>query len=272
MKINAGRILTIISSAVIFLYLLAFILDLVDPGYIGVSNLGNLLIFRKGISIIPTPPSLSNGWNDYMGTTYYGILLFPALLGSLKFDFTVMFASLGISASVGIAIGASAAIIGGVYKKIIVYIIKIFSSAPYILIMLLALYIIRPLEIGIIIAISIGWFPFYVSRTLNIFENKLKMRENYGKKILLLNFLPYFFTDMSAITGVVTIITYFGFYLSNPMVVDIGNIMYLSGYVNIFLLSGAWWIVIFPLAFITVFISFTVLLSYELGGKDDARI
>ncbi|WP_337859798.1 hypothetical protein [Ferroplasma sp.] len=272
MKINTGRMLAVISSVIIALYLLAFILDLVDPGYLGVRSLSNLLIFRKGPSIIPAPPVLSNGWNDYMGTTYYGILLFPALLGSLKFDFTVMFVSLAISASVGILIGGSAAIIGRGYKKIIVYIMKIFSSAPYILIMLLILYIVRPLETGIIIAISTGWFPFYVLRSLNIFETKLKNRENYSNKRLLLNFLPYFFTDIGAITGVVTIITYFGFYFRNPLVIDIGNIMYLDGNVNIFLLSGVWWIVIFPLAFITVFISFTALLSYELGGKDDARI
>lgn len=272
MKINTGRILAVTSSIIIALYLLVFILDLADPKYLGVQSLTNLLIFRKGVSIIPAPPSLLNGWRDYMGTTYYSILLFPALLGSLKFDFIIMFASLAISASVGIGTGVSAVVIGGRYKKIIIYVMKIISSAPYILIILLILYIVRPLETGIIIALSAGWFPFYVLRSLNVFENRLKNKERYTNKRLLFNFLQYFFADMGAITGVVTIITYFGFYFYNPLNIDIGNIMYLNGYVNIFLLSGVWWIIIFPLVFITVFISFTALLSYELGGNDDARI
>jgi hypothetical protein len=76
---------------------------------------------------------------------------------------------------------------------------------------------------------------------------------------------------VGALTGVVTIITYFGFYFHNPFVVDIGNIMYLDGNVSPFLLSGIWWVIIFPLVFITIFIGFTALLSYELnGGVEDA--
>ena len=79
-------------------------------------------------------------------------------------------------------------------------------------------------------------------------------------------FIPYILTDMGAISGIVVIITYFGFYFKNPFVVDIGNIMYLSGNVNTFVFFGVWWIVIFPLLFITVFIGFTALLSYEIKG------
>ena len=71
----------------------------------------------------------------------------------------------------------------------------------------------------------------------------------------------------------VTIITYFGFYFHNPFIVDIGNIMYLNGNISTFIQSGVWWVIIFPLAFITVFIGFAALLSYELnGGTDDATI
>jgi ABC-type dipeptide/oligopeptide/nickel transport system permease subunit len=47
--------------------------------------------------------------------------------------------------------------------------------------------------------------------------------------------------------------------------------MNLGGNVSTYLFSGVWWIIIFPLVFITVFIGFTALLSYELnGGLDNA--
>jgi peptide/nickel transport system permease protein len=271
MKINSRCIFIGISSVVIALYLLAFALDLVYPQYIGVHSLSSLLVFRRGTGIIPAPPSFTGGWKMYMGTTYESILLFPALLGSLKFDFTIMLASLAISASMGIAIGYSAAAIGKGYKKLITYVTKIATSAPYILVMLLVLYIARGTETGIIIAISIGWFPFYVIRSVDIFDLWFRKGRIYDYKKLLFSFTPYFITDLGAITGVVTIITYFGFYFRNPFVLDIGNIMNLGGNVSTYLFSGVWWIIIFPLVFITVFIGFTALLSYELnGGLDNA--
>ncbi len=273
MRINLRRTLIYISSVVIFLYLIVFILDIVYPEYLGVNDITTLLAFRNGPGIIPHSPSLSHGWELYMGTTYNSILLFPALLGSLKFDFTVMLASLFISSIAGITIGFTAAKIGRTYRKFIIYITKIFSSAPYILIMLLILYVARPMETGMIIAISIGWFPFYILRSIKFFDETVRNRKVYSYKKILWVFVPYFITDIGALTGVVTIITYFGFYFHNPFIVDIGNIMYLDGNINIFMLSGVWWVIMFPLIFITIFIGFTALLSYELnGGSDDATI
>jgi ABC-type dipeptide/oligopeptide/nickel transport system permease subunit len=266
MKINSRDIFIIISSAFVALYILAFILDIVYPQYLGVDKLTSLLAFRNGSGIIPVPPSLNHGWRNYMGTTYYGISIFPALLGSLKFDFTMMFASLAISALSGIIIGASAAFAGSFYRKFILYITKIFTSVPYILVMLLILYIARPSETGIIIAISIGWLPFYILRSVEIFTPVSRRGSFHGYRKAMLRFIPYLITDIGAISGVVTIITYFGFYFHNPFIVDIGNVMYLNGNIDTFLFSGVWWIIIFPLAFITVFIGFTALLSYEIRG------
>ena len=112
MRINLRQALIFISSLVIFLYLLAFILDIIYPEYLGAHNLSTLLAFRYGHGIAPRPPSLSSGWELYLGTTYDSIMLLPALLGSLKFDFTVMLASLLISSVAGIAIGFTAVKIG----------------------------------------------------------------------------------------------------------------------------------------------------------------
>ena len=273
MRINLRQALIFISSLVIFLYLLAFILDIIYPEYLGAHNLSTLLAFRYGHGIAPRPPSLSSGWELYLGTTYDSIMLLPALLGSLKFDFTVMLASLLISSVAGIAIGFTAVKIGRGYRKAIIYITKIFSSAPYILVMLLVLYVARPMEIGVIIAISTGWSPFYILRSIKFFDDNAVNMQQYSYKKILAGFAPYFITDLGAITGVVTIITYFGFYFHNPFIVDIGNIMYLNGNISTFIQSGVWWVIIFPLAFITVFIGFAALLSYELnGGTDDATI
>jgi len=271
MKISSKQIFIAISSIVIFLYLLIFVLDIVYPEYLGVHNISTLLAFKKGAGIMPHAPSISRGWKLYMGTTYDNILLFPALLGSLKFDFTVMFASLLISASTGIAIGYSAAKIRKGYQKFIGYTAKVFTSVPYILLILVILYIARPTETGIIIAIAVGWFPIYIVRSMKFFNEKFKNRKTYSYKKMLMGFAPYLISDVGAITGVVTIITYFGFYFHNPLVVDIGNIMNLNGNVSSFFLLGVWWVIIFPLIFITIFIGFTGLLSYELnGGIEDA--
>ncbi|WMT51435.1 MAG: hypothetical protein RE471_00800 [Ferroplasma sp.] len=265
MKYNPRNLIMGISVAFILFYILAFILDSFYPSYLGVRSLSNLLVFKKTLSAIPSPPTLNNGWWNYFGTTYNGIALLPALLGSLKFDFAVMFASLGISALAGSAIGFLANYAGGAIRKFIFYVVRVMTTAPYLLVMLLILYVARPDETGIIIAISVGWFPFYIIRYVESleFKNSRKQTDNWWK---LLKFLPYILTDMGAISGVVVIITYFGFYFKNPFVVDIGNIMYLGGNVSTFLAFGAWWIAVFPLLFITVFIGFTALLSYEIRG------
>ena len=265
MRYNPRNLIMGISLAFILLYILAFISDALYPSYLGVRTLSTLLAFKKTVSVIPSPPSLNNGWWRYFGTTYYGIALLPALLGSLKFDFTVMFASLGISTLAGSAIGFLANYAGGAIKKFIFYIVRVMTTAPYLLVMLLILYVARPDETGIIIAISAGWFPFNIIRYIELseFKNSKKHSGNWWK---LAKFLPYILTDMGAISGIVVIITYFGFYFKNPFVVDIGNIMYLGGNVITFLTFGAWWIAVFPLLFITVFIGFTTLLSYEIRG------
>lgn len=271
MRISSKQIFIAISSIVIFLYLLIFVLDIIYPEYLGVHNISTLLAFKEGAGILPRVPSISGGWKLYMGTTYDNILLLPALLGSLKFDFTVMLTSLLISASTGIAIGYTAAKIKKGYRRFIVYTARVFTSVPYILIILLILYIARPTETGIIIAISVAWFPIYIVRSMKYFDEEFRSRKTYGYKKVLMGFAPYLITDAGALTGVVTIITYFGFYFHNPFVVDIGNIMYLDGNVSSFYLLGIWWVIIFPLVFITIFIGFTALLSYELtGGVEDA--
>ncbi len=265
MKFNSRNFLIGISLTFLLFYMLIFIFDILDPSYLGTRTLSTLLAFKRTVSVIPSPPTLNAGWWDYFGTTYYGISILPALFGSLKFDFTVMFASLGISAITGITVGFLANYTGGAFKKFVFYIVRVLTTAPYLLVMLLILYVARPNETGIIIAISAGWFPFYVIRYFEVSE--LSAHREYTKKLWeLLKFIPYILTDMGAISGIVVIITYFGFYFKNPFVVDIGNIMYLNGNVNTFLFFGVWWIVIFPLIFITVFIGFTTLLGYEIKG------
>ena len=265
MKFDSRNLLIGISLAFIFFYIYAFISDIVYPSYLGVNTLSSLLVFKKTASVIPSKPTLNEGWWNYFGTTYYGISILPALIGSLKFDFTIMFASLAISSLVGVSIGFLTNYIGGIFKKIIFYIVRVLTTAPYLLIMLLILYVARPSESGIIIAISVGWFPFYIIRYIEVSEYENR-NSHYGGLWKLFAFIPYILTDMGAISGIVVIITYFGFYFKNPFVVDIGNIMYLSGNVNTFVFFGVWWIVIFPLLFITVFIGFTALLSYEIKG------
>jgi hypothetical protein len=179
MRISSKQIIIAISSIIIFSYLLIFVLDIVFPEYLGVHNISTLLAFKEGAGILPQSPSISRGWELYMGTTYDNILLFPALLGSLKFDFTVMFASLFISSSTGIAIGYTAAKIKNEYRKFIVYTAKVFTSIPYILIILLILYIARPTETGIIIAMAVGWAPIYIVRSMKFFNEKvLESRKN----------------------------------------------------------------------------------------------
>lgn len=265
MKFNSRDIYIGISIFFIALYMIAFILDIVHPQYINVKSLSTLLVFKKTSSVIPSPPTLDKGWWDYFGTTYYGISILPALLGSLKFDFTVMFESLIISAIAGIGIGFIANYTGGILRKFIFYFVRTLTAAPYLLVMLLILYIARPNQTGMIAAISVGWFPFYIIRYMEV-SDLGKSSGRIGKHWTFLKFLPYILTDMGAISGIVVIITYFGFYFKNPFVVDIGNLMYLGGNVNLLLLFGIWWIVVFPLLFITIFIGFTALLSYEIRG------
>ncbi len=263
-------ILYYLSIIIISFYIAIYILDIVYPQYLGVGNFNSLLVFKISSNPVPHPPSFSHGWEYYFGTTYYGIAILPALLASLKFDFSVMFPALFLSLSGGFISGILMFHYSGLYKKIILYITSIYFEMPYIGIILLILYIVRPSFSGFVIAIFLVWFPFYIQRTHTIVE-KEKSMHRYSSKTSLLGLIPYIIVDMGAISGLIIFITYLGFYYKNPFETDIGNIMYLSGNVTQFLLFGDWWIILFPLLFISLFIIFTAILAYELRSmmEDD---
>ncbi|MEM0140120.1 MAG: hypothetical protein QXZ44_05870 [Ferroplasma sp.] len=264
---NRGTaVISILSLIVIILYFTAYLLDFIDPKYLGIKSLNSLIFFKITSSPIPQAPLYNHGWHSYFGTTYYGIAILPALLASLKFDFTAMLFSLFLALFTGSLIGFSAIYIGGIYKKIISYLFNIYFEFPYIGIVLFILYIIRPSFYSIIFAVFLAWFPFYIGRMYRIYSDIVEHTGNTIAKFryMLLSLVPYIAIDLGAITGLITIITYFGFYYKNSFVVDIGNIMYLSGNVRTFLLFGDWWIIILPLSFLGVFVASTAILAYEL--------
>ena len=248
--------LSLLSIIIIILYFLDYIFDIIYPQYLGVSNINNLLVFRVKDYLIPIAPSLIS-WHLYMGTTYYGIAIFPAILASLKIDFTVMLTSLALSVITGFFLGYIALILNSkIYRRAILYINRVFFDIPYIIIALLVLFVVRPSIYGIIIAIYIAWFPFYINRSYKTGHKNIKDAFT--------DIIPYIISDMGSMFGLITIITFFGFYYSNPFIVDLGNIMNIDGDVSQYISFGDWWIVIFPLIFIIVFIISTSILSYRI--------
>jgi len=248
--------LSLFSMIIIILYFIDYILDIIYPEYLGVKNINNVLVFKIKNDLIPVAPSISS-WNLYMGTTYYGIKIFPAVLASLKIDFTILLSSLALSVITGFFLGYTSIISRSkIYKMSILYINKVFFDIPYLIIALLILFVLRPSIYGIIIAIYIAWFPFYINRSYKTGNKKIKDAFT--------GIIPYIISDMGSIFGIITIITFFGFYYSNPYIVDLGNIMNINGNFSQYISFGDWWILIFPLIFMVIFILFTSILSYKI--------
>ncbi len=248
--------LSLFSIIIIILYFSGFILDIIYPEYLGVTNINSILVFRFKNDLIPVAPSIKS-WHLYMGTTYYGIEIFPAMLAALKIDFTILLASLTLSIVTGFTLGYIAVISKSkIYRSSVLYINKVFFDIPYIIMALLILFVVRPSIYGIIIAIYIAWFPFYINRSCKTNRKEIKYAFT--------QIIPYIISDMGSMFGLITIITFLGFYYSNPFIVDLGNIINVNGNVSEYISFGDWWIVIFPLIFIIVFILFTSILSYKI--------
>ncbi len=260
-KIIKNRIL-IVSLAIFIVYFLLYLLDIITPSYLGVNNINNLIFFASKKNIVPIAPELSHGWYNYMGTTYMGIRIFPALIASLKFDLTIVFGSLLLSLFIGFFIGISGGIFGGLYGKFFSILDYTFFNIPYVIFVLLLVYVIRPSISGFIIAIAISWFPFYIRRIIRVKKSDETIYA-YIKKICL-HLIPYIISDIGSIYGILTVITFFGLYKNDPFVVNLGNILNLDGKVLGLTTLGDWWVVIFPLLFMIIFIIVTNLMGYEM--------
>ena len=264
-KIIKNRIL-MISSEIFIVYLLLYLLDIIIPAYLGVNNINNLMVFASKNNVSPTAPELGYGWYNYLGTTYLGIRILPALIASLKLDLTIVFVSLLLSLLVGFFIGISGGIIGGLYGKFISLIDHTFFNMPYVIFVLFLVYVIKPSISGFIMAIAISWFPFYIRRIINVKKMDEETVSAYVKKIFS-HLTPYIISDIGSIYGILTIITFFGLYENNPFIVNLGNILNLNGNILNLITLGDWWVVIFPLIFMVIFIIVTNLMGYEINRR-----
>ncbi|MEM0132301.1 hypothetical protein [Acidiplasma sp.] len=250
----------IVFLAVFLLYIIFYILDELYPYYLGVKSIYSLIEFSYNKTLFPSPPKFSDGWHYYFGTSIFGINLLPAMLATLKLDLTLTFSSVFLALLIGFIISFPGYYLRNrIYSKIIgLFNLSLFSM-PYMVFILILMYIIRPSIYGIIIGAGISWFPFYIRRLIN-----LKRPEGnliYLIKYVFKKLIPYIFSDIGTMYAIINLILFFGIYTSNFLLVNLGTLMYINGNGITYLSIGMWWVEMFPVIFLSLF----VLSAHGLG-------
>lgn len=267
------------------------ILDLVYPEYIGVPNAFTLLSFgmHSGlVSGLPTPPTISDGWEYLLGTTSYGMPILPVMFASIASDLGYSMFVIIISATLGTFLGIFSVSYGRKTDLLFMRFTDVFLSFPAIVMVIIYASIRGWTYLNISIGILIIWWTTYarLSRSVTLplkrepFVEAAKAagcsRSQLLFKHLLPNVMSFIFVQITLDVGMIVSIFATVNYLfsdlnvTNAFLPEIGNMMVgfpeagallfnsSFGVVNIstglWLVSGIWWPIIMPGVFLIIFI------------------
>ena len=280
---------TALSGMIIsIVYFILAALDYIYPQYLGVNNLDSMIVFLKGQpvgSFLPTPPTLSNGWWYYFGTTEYEIPIFPAMLAALKYDIGFSIVIVLIGTVIGTIGGAIAGYMGGYIDGLIMRITDIFLSVPLIVLAIAVTFFLGSTFIDLVFALIIVSWPMYarLSRgvALSVRSSQFNMAAiaSGSSRIrnvfvhVIPNILSPVLVQMSLSVGRVIIIFAALYYLSivrgNPYLPELGNMMVMG---QNYLADGIWWPVVIPGVFLVIFVTALNLMGDGLRDVLDPRM
>lgn len=290
-KYTRARPAMLIGLFITIFYAAITILDYVYPQYIGVNNAGSILSFgnlTQTYRDTPIPPTLSEGWKYYLGTTSYGLPILPLMFASIATDIKYAVFVVALSASVGTFAGISSVSYGRRTDLLFMRFTDVFLSFPAIIMVIIYSSIRGWNYLDISIGILIIWWTTYarISRSVALpLKNEPFIeagkaagcsRMQLTVKHLLPNVMSFIFVQVTLDIGMVVSVFATVSYLfstlnvTNAFIPEIGNMMvgfpeagvlifttiFGSYTVNttVWLVTGIWWPIVIPGSFLIIFI------------------
>lgn len=250
------------------IYFFIALLDFVYPQWLGVSNLNSMLNFIPGgrpTSALPTPPTLSDGWWFYFGTTYSQIPLFPVILAALEFDMGYSLLIVLSGVGVGLFLGTFSGYFGGLIDEVVMRVTDVFFSFPTLVLAIAMAYVLGEDMNVIILALIIVWWPNYArfarglaltTKNQNFIEAAVASGSTRFRNVFV-HVMPnvlspiyvQFSLDLGSVVGILAALDFIGFN-KNGYLPELGNLIYTG---QSFLPTGMWWPVFVPGVFLLIF-------------------
>lgn len=163
-------------------YIFFALLDVIYPAYLGVgpSIVTRLTRFTPSLkaALLPTPPVFDKGWWYFLGTTYAGIPMLPAMLASLNNDIWDSALIVLSGAIIGIVVGTFSGYFGKLIDELMMRITDIFFSIPYLIFAIIVLTVLNQVFVQdnismppltmISLSLIVIWWPTYARLTRSI--------------------------------------------------------------------------------------------------------
>lgn len=268
--------LALIGSIITLVYFSIAVLDYIYPQYLGISNISSVANFLHTTSLnpsaLPTPPTFSRGWWYWLGTTEYGVPIFPAMLAALKVDMGYSVLIVLSAAVIGLFIGTASGYLGGIVDETLMRITDVFFGIPTLVLAIAIMYVLgRGIDLLAVALIIVRWPMFArLSRgnALSVRQSRyIEAAQAYGSSSLrnmfthvMPNILSPIYVQISLELGTVVLtfstLDFLGFNFANPLIPELGSMIAGfggSGATSTFLAFGLWWPMVIPGIFLLIF-------------------
>jgi len=225
-----------IGLVIVIFYAAVAVIDATFPHLIGVQNAYSMV--PNFANPTPQPPV----WPAHpFGTTFPGIDLYQAVMAAIRIDLFYSLLIVIAGATIGTAVGVTAAYLGGYLDEVLMRFTDIFLSVPY-LPFAIAIGFILGRELGnFSLALALVWWPLYAryarGQTLSIkeftFVEAAKANGVGGVGIVTRHIFPNVLTpifvqislDLGTIVQVFAGLTFIGFASSNILLPELGTLI-----------------------------------------------
>ncbi len=266
----------LVGMIIVALFYIIAIMDAVYPAYLGVPHDVTLSNFIPKSAagpggaysfIPPYSPGLSHGWGYILGGGTWNIPLLATMLAAMKFDLGYSTLIVGLGALIGVTLGTVSAYLGGILDEIMMRITDIFFSVPFIVLAVAITAILGHNYNALVYALIIIWWPIYArlsrslalqTKSLNYIEAARAAGSSKVRNIfvhIIPNVLSPAFVQVSLDIGTIILIfatldflgvLYINAFLGPP---ELGLLITLGvggGGAPDYLMTGQWWIFLFP--------------------------
>ena len=295
LKLFLKNRLAFVGFFIVAFYFFIAILDTVYPSYLGVSSISSVTAFIHSTSLnaasVPTPPTFSHGWWYWLGTTEYGVPIFPAMLASLKVDIGVSLIIVLSAAAVGLLAGTFSGYFGKLVDEVIMRVTDVFFGIPTLVLAIAIIYVIGRGIVFLAIALILVRWPLFArlsrGQTLSLREAKFmeaaKISGSTPSRDVFVHVIPNalspIFVQISLELGTVVLtfatLDFLGFAVAPPLLPELGSMIAgfgSSGATDTYLAAGIWWPMVIPGLFLLLFTVAVNLMGDGLRDVLDPRV
>jgi peptide/nickel transport system permease protein len=260
MKILLESPPTMVGLAIVLAYTAIAVIDVAYPTLIGVQNAYSEI--PDYMNPVPTAPI----WPTHpFGTTFPGVDLYQAIMAAIRVDLWYSLLIVVAGAAIGIVVGVVAAYSGGYIADVLMRLVDIFLSIPYLPFTIAVAFVLGRTLDYISVAMAITWWPMYAryayGQALSVKENtyieagRASGVGSWGimQHHIIPNVLTPIFVQISLDLGTVVQafagLTFIGFASGNPLLPELGTLIS-NGFQYA---VAAPWVVFFPGVVILIF-------------------